>query len=254
MKGFWIAGWVFGSMMVLSAFSTGCGLSECTDDPTTAEDECAEVYILPGEDGEPETREEGGESSAEEEFGCELDGMCNFLCVDVEGTPQDPDCNPNVPGKGESAQQNPSCDCDYWGFVCEAASQCSSTACDCDPDCAHPTETIEPCGADLHCDTWCPTGTDWDCANLSEDGKYCAAPGDESGGEPEPEEPESMNEEGGDERTDSCDESVGFCDAVEGTVEACPVDPDCDGILFFPCEGDGYCDGKCADGSDPDCE
>ena len=253
MKGFWIAGWVFGSMMVLSAFSTGCGLSECTDDPTTAEDECAEVYILPGEDGEPETREEGGESSAEEEFGCELDGMCNFLCVDVEGTPRIrtaiPMCRERVSRLSRTHRAIATT-----GDLCVRqpvnVPALRATAIPIVPILRKPLSRVGPTCIATRGAPPEPIGTVQIYPRTESTVRHLET----RAGEAEPEEPESMNEEGGDERTDSCDESVGFCDAVEGTVEACPVDPDCDGILFFPCEGDGYCDGKCADGSDPDCE
>ncbi|GMV41835.1 MAG: hypothetical protein AMXMBFR64_35510 [Myxococcales bacterium] len=62
------------------------------------------------------------------------------------------------------------CTCDY-NPVCEAAMKCSSGKCSCDPECNHG----EACGADGHCDTWCPTGVDADCAGSPDDGKYCAS-------------------------------------------------------------------------------
>ncbi|NUN14159.1 MAG: hypothetical protein HUU55_11045 [Myxococcales bacterium] len=110
---------------------------------------------------------------------CGEDGFCNILCGENNGLPIDFDCNINTPANSDKADNKTSpnsCSCDYWGFVCEASEKCTSTPCDCDADCADvctDATLIAPCGADDHCDTWCPTGVDPDCAGDPEDGKYC---------------------------------------------------------------------------------
>ena len=75
---------------------------------------------------------------------------------------------------------------------------------------------------------------DPDCMGHEKNGKYC----DENGG-------------GGEDL--SCDQNFNNCDAEFGSTTDCGVDPDCDGF-DLACEGDAWCDGKCPDGSDPDCE
>ena len=227
----------------------GCELDECTDDPTTEENECSDIFV-PGLSG-GEVEVEGEESTeeveeVEEEVDCSGDGYCNFQCVDVNGTPQDIDCNPNVPNKAPSGQKTELCDCDYWGFVCEAATPCSMKKCDCDPDCNDPEGLMTPCGAgDFHCDTYCPEDVDPDCLNKTKsegNGKYCGGGG--GGGS------EEESDEGGDP---GCDQNPGICDAEAGTANACSGDPDCDDFTNA-CEGDGVCDTKCTGGADPDCE
>jgi len=225
--------------MGLGLFSLGCELDECTDDPETEVDECADIFSVlnPGQGLEEEEEEE---LDPDEEIGCEVDGFCNSICATVNGTPTDDDCNPNVPGIATSGSQSDSCDCDWWGFVCEAANKCDSTVCECDPDCNHPDMTMVACGIDNHCDTYCPTDLDSNCLNEPEkNGKYCGGGGGEGG----------SGEEGGQE---SCDMEPDNCDAVPGTADPCPEDDYCDDF-DLACEGDDWCDDKCAAGADPDC-
>jgi hypothetical protein len=70
---------------------------------------------------------------------------------------KDNDCD----GKTDNAAEGCACDCDYFSGICEAAEQNSAVACACDPDCE---AGGVPCAFDDHCDTWCPTGADPDCA------------------------------------------------------------------------------------------
>lgn len=73
---------------------------------------------------------------------CALDGHCDSWCP----ANTDPDCG--------------SCDCNFNDGICEPQSKGTTTPCPCDPDCANGKQ---PCAADGHCDSWCPTGTDPDC-------------------------------------------------------------------------------------------
>lgn len=222
---------LFAGMTVTLA---GCELDECTDDLDTVEDECADLFAV-DDDAIVEGEEEGDEVAIDpdEAIGCGSDGFCNAICADDAGDPTDSDCNPTIPGNAESGDNDwSSCECDYWGFVCEAASKCSIAACDCDPDCLHPEQTLPACNIDGHCDSWCPTDTDPDCLNDSEkNGKHCGS-----------DDPEVVK----------CDVKVDNCDASPGTADACPDDPACDDF-DLPCEGDGWCDDKCVEGADPDC-
>ncbi len=149
-----------------SALAAGCGLAECTDDPTTVEDECAAVIIQPG-DGE----------------------------------------NTSVDTAASSEED----------------------------------------GEDLQCDAECPDDPGGDCADASNSESACNGETDLLAGVDESEDTEEAGS------GVSCDSEVGLCDAQEGTVDACPEDPDCDGGLSSPCQADGYCDLKCAEDSDPDC-
>lgn len=67
--------------------------------------------------------------------------------------------------------------CNWTDGVCDAQFRCSNKRCFCDPDCyddaADPIVAMPACGEDGHCDTWCPTGEDADCAGNADDGKYC---------------------------------------------------------------------------------
>ena len=174
---------------------------------------------------------------------CEADGYCNPHCVDEEGTPTDEDCNPVTPLNSEDSSKSDTCDCDYWGFVCEAAAKCSTHPCPCDPDCAGSVGhdeilvgEIAACNADEHCDSWCPTGADPDCEGHEWDGKQCDTP----------------TPAGPSFGLSECDYFSQICDAsADGTAE-CADDPDCDGETSA-CSQDGACDIKCAEGADPDC-
>lgn len=95
---------------------------------------------------------------------CGKNGYCCWLCDDGFGNPTDVDCNPNTPFNSDSSSKNPSCGCDYWGFICEAKEKPSTLPCECDPDCTFPDGSIEdPCVFDSMCDTYCPAGSDPDC-------------------------------------------------------------------------------------------
>jgi hypothetical protein len=67
--------------------------------------------------------------------------------------------------------------CNWTDGVCDAQFRCSLKRCFCDPDCYNdavdPMEAMPACAEDGHCDTWCPTGEDADCAGNADDGKYC---------------------------------------------------------------------------------
>jgi hypothetical protein len=160
---------------------------------------------------------------------CAENGSCNPDCVDA-GTnlPTDPDCNQCTPETSDESCQNPSCSCDYWGFVCEAEKKCSDVPCECDPDCIDLEQGLfEACNSDGHCDTWCKTDVDPDCSGDPDNGKHCGGGG-------------------------SCDQKAFFCDAAFSGNGKCDDDPDCDDTTGFPCELDGtYCDPKCD--ADPDC-
>lgn len=161
-------------------------------------------------------------------FGCDADGYCNYAeCGFPTAHPTDPDCNQAIDALGDKSSKDPSCNCNYWGGVCEAISKCSSAICLCDTDCTPPDGSLKgACVSDGHCDTYCEKDTDPDCAGASGNGKYCSAP--------------------------SCNKKSGVCNAKSGTTSECADDPDCDGILL-PCESDGYCDKACSAGADPDC-
>lgn len=78
-------------------------------------------------------------------------------------------CVENGTGAILTAALSDACDCDWTPSICEPGDRCSGDKCACDLDCAHQ----DPCVEDAHCDTWCPTGTDPDCAGNPDDGKYC---------------------------------------------------------------------------------
>jgi hypothetical protein len=67
--------------------------------------------------------------------------------------------------------------CNWTDGVCDSQFRCSNKRCFCDPDCYNdavdPMEAMPACAEDGHCDTWCPTGEDLDCAGNADDGKYC---------------------------------------------------------------------------------
>jgi|GEM_PF-2852274 len=68
--------------------------------------------------------------------------------------------------------------CDFNPGVCEIQFKCNTIPCFCDEDCyvknTDGTWATPPtCTSDGHCDTWCVKGTDPDCANNPDDGKYC---------------------------------------------------------------------------------
>lgn len=95
---------------------------------------------------------------------------CDWDCQDADPCSKDGHCDLWCP-KGTDLDC-PDCDCDYNQNVCEAAVKCSTTICDCDIDCAE--GAFLPCSADNHCDSWCPTDADPDCANdPDKNGKYC---------------------------------------------------------------------------------
>lgn len=160
-------------------------------------------------------------------FGCSSDGWCNAPECALG---DDPDCNPTAPCDDLPCGNNtwdPNCACNYYGGVCEAIAKCSDAICSCDTDCTPPDGSLSPaCGIDGFCDSYCPKGSDADCAGNAKDGKYCGTP--------------------------SCNKKAGYCNAKPGTTSACPEDPDCDGFAA-PCESDSYCDPNCSAGADPDC-
>lgn len=130
---------------------------------------------------------------------CDADEACDDWCP--EGV--DPDCA--------------ACDCDFYSGFCEAAAVGSTDRCACDGDC---TGTHRACEGDSHCDTWCPSDVDPDCAPCD------------------------------------CDYTDDICEpSDDGTVSICECDPDCaDGGLA--CREDGHCDTWCDPGhlcQDPDC-
>lgn len=58
------------------------------------------------------------------------------------------------------------CSCDYYFGVCETKATNKETACACDPDCkldGYSGVLKGACGADDHCDSWCPPFVDPDC-------------------------------------------------------------------------------------------
>ncbi len=115
---------------------------------------------------------------------------------------------------GESCQNGECvepCSCDFFPNVCEAASPGSTTACSCDDDCANSSA----CTSDGHCDTWCPSGADPDCACTCDYNEYCEA-------------------------------------ADPDSSDICSCDPDCE-PHEEACSDDGHCDIFCPDGVDPDC-
>ncbi len=131
---------------------------------------------------------------------CGSDGTCDNFCPPGA----DPDCDVET------------CDCDYYGGICEADAPDSSDFCDCDDDCGAGDRA---CSADSHCDTFCPDGFDPDC----DDPPAC-----------------------------DCDYNDGICEAAErGSSETCACDEDCAGT--DACKSDGHCDTWCPDGFDPDC-
>lgn len=93
---------------------------------------------------------------------CLADGFCDQVCA------SDPDCaGVSCAGDGvceATCSDDPdcfgTCPCDYYGGICEAIEPDTTDKCGCDPTCAGDAES---CGADDHCDTWCPEGTDPDC-------------------------------------------------------------------------------------------
>lgn len=169
----------------------------------------------------------GGNNGGNGGIGCGLDDYCNVSECALSG---DVDCNPAAPCDPGSCGNNkwdPKCECNYYGGVCEAIAHCSSAVCLCDTDCTPPDGSLKPaCVADAHCDSWCPKDTDPDCAGSSKNGSKCAKP--------------------------TCNTKTGFCNAKPGTTENCPDDTtDC--ATGDACEGDGWCDGGCTKGADPDC-
>ena len=71
--------------------------------------------------------------------------------------------------------------CDWTPGICDAQFRCRDIHCFCDPDC-YVEDAAEAgtyldapvCSDDAHCDSWCPTGVDPDCASEPDkDGKYC---------------------------------------------------------------------------------
>ena len=68
--------------------------------------------------------------------------------------------------------------CDWTPLICDTQFRCNAIHCFCDPDCYVKDadgnyETPPSCSDDGHCDSWCPTGGDVDCAGDADDGKYC---------------------------------------------------------------------------------
>ena len=226
---------------------TWSGSATCGDDGLWSECVCGEIeYCIEGETQDCECDGDAGSALCDAdglwgecvcEEVCVADAWCNPGCYDVNiQLPTDPDCNPNVPENADKADNDTSpnnCDCDYWGFVCEAAAHCSNLPCECDNDCNYPDGMVAACNSDGHCDSWCVTNYDPDCVgNTEKNGKYC--------------------DEGGGGENLSCDQNFGQCDADFGNAQECAADPDCDG-LDLPCEADDWCDTKCPAGADSDC-
>jgi hypothetical protein len=131
---------------------------------------------------------------------CESSGSCLVWSLPTS-CEQDETC---TNGECEGA-----CDCDFHTGICEPNAPGSTTACACDSDCSGGS----PCGADSHCDTWCPDDPDCDCT--------C-----------------SYNE---------------YCEAAsQGSSSTCSCDPDCE-LNEEACSDDGHCDTWCPAAADPDC-
>ena len=158
--------------------------------------------------------------------GCVVDDYCNTAECSLN---QDPDCNPAAPCDPGSCGNNkfdPKCECNYYGGVCEAIAHCNDAVCLCDTDCTPPDGSLKAaCVSDAHCDSWCPKDSDPDCAGSSKNGAKCSKP--------------------------TCNTKSGFCNASPGSTSNCADDPDCNS--GDACEGDGWCDGGCTKGADPDC-
>jgi hypothetical protein len=183
----------------------------------------------------------GGGGGGEEGF-CGEDGTCNPSCrYDADcACASDGTCNPSCRADPDCAK--PSCSCDYTPGTCEVKSKCSPDVCTCDDDCTG----VSPCGSDGHCDTWCPTDWDPDCAGDADNGKYCTGGG--GGGDED-----AGGGGGGGGGSCSCDYTPGVCDAeAKCSLDACYCDVDCD--IYESCEPDGHCDSWCPTDSDPDCD
>ena len=128
---------------------------------------------------------------------CSDDGICEDQCA-LDGN-FDPDCFYGVAeckdadatallenwfaGTMKDKMSPNARNCDWTVGKCDAQFRCddgvaSPRPCFCDPDCytsadGVPTGLVDPCTADDHCDTWCPTGLDPDCSGNADDGKYC---------------------------------------------------------------------------------
>jgi hypothetical protein len=205
--------WSAALLLVLASFAA-CDVTNDSDADSTGGGGTVDTPV-----GTPDT---GGTPTDE----CGADEYCNYdpagaTCSDTSGRPTDPDCNPAIKALGDKSngKWDPNCSCNFWGGICEAISKCSPAVCLCDTDCTPTDGSLEAaCTNDNHCDTYCPKNADPNCSG-GDNGKYCSAP--------------------------SCNQKSGVCES------GCSSDPDCG--TFEPCEGDGFCDSKCAAGADPDC-
>jgi len=201
------------------------------------------------------TTDTGGEVPPER---CIADGVCEPGCGGA-----DPDCGV--------------CSCDRQVGRCDAGAPNSTARCDCDPDCAGAGAFA--CGTDGSCDTYCPSGSDPDCAppppaecacdyyrNVCEarsrgSSDVCACDPDCAGGRSACSDdghcdtfcPDGVDPDCSTEPTCSCDYNPGICEAARrNSNETCGCDPDCEGTA--PCKADGHCDTWCPEGEDPDCD
>lgn len=191
MKLNWMSVWMLALGLTLSIGVVGCEVDEddedattegTTEDPTTEGTEavCGDGVCDEGED-ETSCADDCVVQTCDDAIGCGQDGICCDFCEDENNNVTDPDCNTTTPINSDSGTASTSandCDCDFWGFICEAADQCSAVQCSCDVDCASPDSsgtTKVACSQDefVHCDTFCPTGSDPDCAGTEDDGKFC---------------------------------------------------------------------------------
>jgi hypothetical protein len=167
---------------------------------------------------------------------CTCDALPNVCNVTASGSATPCACDPDCAARSacsdddycdtacpENTDPNCRCNCNYNENVCEARARGSREACICDIDCV---PAGQACTRDSHCDSWCPSGVDPDCAPFSGNGQNPSC---------------------------SCDWNRNVCEArARNTDEICACDPDCAGGLEA-CKSDGHCDTFCPAGFDPDC-
>lgn len=151
-----------------SALAAGCGLAECTDDPTTVEDECAAVIIQPGV-GETTAVDtaasfEEGEENLQCDTECPDDAAVD--CADISSSESACDEEADLLAEEdesegtEVAESGVSCDAEVG--LCDAQ-EGTVDGCPEDPDCDGGLSS--PCQADGYCDLKCAEDSDPDCAD-----------------------------------------------------------------------------------------
>jgi hypothetical protein len=175
-------------------------------------------------------------SDADTPATCIDDGFCDPAC----STGSDPDC----------------CLCDQDPIACNAASQGSTTACACDPNCS---STVLACGDDNYCDPFCtedPNNCDYYdnvCEAIERDSTEscncdvdcdtthpaCDADSHCDTWCPDGEDPDCTSP------TCPCEYFDGICESeADGSTRTCNCDTDC-GTGDVACQQDNHCDNFC---------